>query len=269
MKPVGMLSIAWITIAVCCLFTAASPDQAVLARGDSPYHFGFKRSQNRQPASIDQEGFKEILQKNGGVFLGDPADKSLYLTFDNGYENGLTPQILDVLKAKKVPAAFFVTGHYLLDQPDLVKRMAAEGHVIGNHSWSHPDMTTIGDDQLRVELAKVRAETTRLTGKDRMHFLRPPRGIFDARTLALAQKEGYTSIFWSVAYKDWVTDSQRGAAYAYEKVVSQLHPGAIILLHAVSRDNAAALSAIIDQARKEGFVFRSLEELPGLGLPPS
>ncbi|WP_081756827.1 delta-lactam-biosynthetic de-N-acetylase [Gorillibacterium massiliense] len=243
------------------------PAHAAADAGDRPYHFGFKRSHDRLPASIDDEGFKDLLQKNDGVFLGDTANKNLYLTFDNGYENGFTPRILDILKEKKVPAAFFVTGHYLKDQPELIRRMAKEGHVIGNHSWSHPDITQISDARLKEELAKVKQETARLIGSDRMHFLRPPRGIFDARSLAIAKAEGYTSVFWSVAYKDWDTNAQRGAAYAYERVISQLHPGAIILLHSVSRDNTEALGSIIDRARKEGFVFKSLEELPGRGFP--
>src|SRR5690606_34178015 len=111
----------------------------------APYHFGFKRSKNGSLPSIEQEGFKSILEKHEAIFLGDTNKKELYLTFDNGYENGFTTPILDVLKAKQVPAAFFVTGHYVKSQPELIKRMAEEGHLVGNHSWSHPDMTTISD----------------------------------------------------------------------------------------------------------------------------
>lgn len=116
---------------------------------EQPYHFGFKKSRGGSPASIDEEGFKPLLQRHGAIFTGNPARKSLYLTFDNGYENGYTAPILDVLRVKKVPAAFFVTGHYVKDQPELLKRMVREGHIVGNHSWNHPDMTTICPSRAR------------------------------------------------------------------------------------------------------------------------
>lgn len=224
------------------------------------YHFGFKKSENGQLPSIDQEGFKAILQQNDAIFLGDTKQKELYLTFDNGYENGFTPAILDVLRDKKVPAAFFVTGHYLKDQPELVKRMAAEGHVVGNHSWSHPDMTRISNEKIKTELAQVQTEIHRLTGQQ-TSYLRPPRGIFNNRTLAESRAQGYVNVFWSVAYKDWDTNVQRGTDYARQQVLKQLHPGAVILLHSVSKDNTEALASIIDEARKQGYVFKHLNEL--------
>jgi peptidoglycan-N-acetylmuramic acid deacetylase len=227
-----------------------------------PYHFGFKKSKNGQPASIDQEGFKGIIEKHGAIFLGDTTKKELYLTFDNGYENGYTAQILDTLQKKKVPAVFFVTGHYVKDQPELLQRMVAEGHLIGNHSWSHPDMTQIANEQIKAELEKVKEETARITEQKQMHFLRPPRGIFSERTLAVSRQLGYTNVFWSIAYKDWDTKAQRGWKYAYDSVTAQLHPGAVILLHSVSRDNAEALAPIIDNARNQGYEFKSLAQFP-------
>ncbi|WP_416285466.1 delta-lactam-biosynthetic de-N-acetylase [Paenibacillus barengoltzii] len=238
------------------------------AQADVAHHFGFKKSVGGQLPSINEEGFKDIIDKHGAIFFGDPSSKVLFLTFDNGYENGYTAPILDTLKAKKVPAIFFVTGHYIKDQPELLKRMVAEGHLIGNHSWSHPDMTTISDAQIREELEKVKSATAKVTGQAKMDFLRPPRGIFSDRTLRVTKELGYTNVFWSVAYKDWDVNDQRGANYAYQKVVSQLHPGAVILLHSVSKDNAAALGAIIDEARRQGYEFKSLYELkPGQSRP--
>jgi peptidoglycan-N-acetylmuramic acid deacetylase len=245
-------------IAAALCFTSAAP---IAADSDTSYHFGFKKSKNGSLPSIDQEGFKEIIYRHGAFFMGDPASKQLYLTFDNGYENGLTPQILDTLREKKVPAVFFVTGHYLQDQPDLVKRMAAEGHIIGNHSWSHPDMTQISDGRIKEELEKVKTETARITGQKEMMFFRPPRGIFSERTLAVSRELGYINVFWSLAYKDWDVRQQKGWQYAYRQVMDQLHPGAIILLHAVSKDNADALGKIIDDARKQGYEFVSLDRL--------
>nr|WP_276355833.1 delta-lactam-biosynthetic de-N-acetylase [Cohnella sp. YIM B05605] len=228
---------------------------------NTPYHFGFKKSRNGSLPSIAQEGFMPVLQKHGAVFLGDVGRKELYLTFDNGYENGYTTRILDTLKEKQVPAAFFVTGHFVKDQPDLVRRMAAEGHLIGNHSWSHPDLSQSGPERIRSEMEKVRAETAALTGRPDMRFMRPPRGIFNGRMLEECRKLGYTGVFWSVAYKDWDVNHQRGGQYAYQSVLGQLHPGAVILLHSVSRDNAEALGRIIDDARKQGYEFKSLDRL--------
>jgi len=237
----------------------------VRAHADGAYHFGFKRSKGGQPASIDEEGFKAILQKHGAIFRGAssvaPGAKELYLTFDNGYENGFTPAILNVLRDKKVPAIFFLTGHYVLSKPDLVKRMTAEGHLIGNHSWSHPDMTQVSDAKIREELAKVKTAVADLTGVKTMAFVRPPRGIFSDRVLRVCEEEGYSNVFWSVAYKDWDPNEQRGADYAYRQVMAQLHPGAVILLHSVSRDNTEALGRIIDDARKQGYEFKSLDTI--------
>jgi peptidoglycan-N-acetylmuramic acid deacetylase len=237
------------------------PIYGAAAFQDVPYHFGFKKSKNGQSASIDQEGFKPIIVKHGAVFLGDTTKKELYLTFDNGYENGYTAKVLDILKEKQVPAIFFVTGHYVKDQPELVKRMVAEGHLVGNHSWSHPDMTQISNERIKSELERVREGVAQVSGQQEMRYLRPPRGIFSERTLAVSKALGYTNVFWSIAYKDWDTRAQKGATYAYESVMKQLHPGAIILLHTVSKDNADALGAIIDDARKQGYEFKSLDQL--------
>jgi peptidoglycan-N-acetylmuramic acid deacetylase len=231
------------------------------ANQDVPYHFGFKKSKGGQLPSIDQEGFKGIVDKHEAIFLGDTSKKELFLTFDNGYENGFTPRILDILKEKKVPATFFVTGHYVKDQPELLKRMTAEGHIIGNHSWSHPDMTQISNERIKEELDKVKQAVAEVTGQKEMAFLRPPRGIFSDRTLAVSKKLGYTNVFWSIAYKDWDTKAQKGWKYAYDSVLAQLHPGAVILLHSVSRDNAEALCKIIDAARAQGYEFKSLDLL--------
>ncbi|TCS81037.1 delta-lactam-biosynthetic de-N-acetylase [Tepidibacillus fermentans] len=225
------------------------------------YHFGFKKSKEGKLASIAQEGFLEIVKKNGAIFLGDTNKKELYLTFDNGYENGYTIQVLDILKEKRVPATFFVTGHYAKSEPELLKRMVAEGHIIGNHSWSHPDMTRISAQKIKEELDKVKKEVSLVTDQKEMKFMRPPRGIFSEKMLAVSRELGYTNVFWSIAYKDWDTNDQKGWKYAYDKVMSQLHPGAVILLHSVSKDNAEALRKIIDDARKQGYEFKGLDQL--------
>lgn len=249
-------------IGISLLLTSALPVDSIMASPDHPYHFGFKKNKNGQLPSINEEGFKGIVDRHGAVFLGDTTKKELYLTFDNGYENGFTPKILDTLVAKKVPAIFFVTGHFVKEQPELLKRMAQEGHLIGNHSWSHPDMTTVSNQKIKDELTKVSDAVQHVTGQANMRYLRPPRGIFSDRTLAVTKDMGYTNVFWSIAYKDWDTKVQRGAKYAYDSVMAQLHPGAVILLHSVSKDNAEALGMMIDEARKQGYEFKSLEQLP-------
>lgn len=226
-----------------------------------PYSFGFYKSKNGQLPSIAREGFMDMLKRHNAVFLGNTEEKELYLTFDNGYENGFTPGILDVLKDKQVPAAFFVTGHYIKDQPELIRRMASEGHTVGNHSWSHPDMTTLEPARIAEELEKVRSGVEALTGQKDMKYLRPPRGVFSERVLKECAAQGYTSVFWSIAYKDWEPDKQKGADYAYARVMEQLHPGAVLLLHSVSQDNAQALGRIIDEARTRGYSFKPLDQL--------
>jgi len=231
------------------------------AEKEKQHHFGFKKSVNGQLPSIQEEGFADIIEKNNALFLGNTQKKVLYLTFDNGYENGFTAPILDILKEKNVPAAFFITGHYIQDQPELIKRMAVEGHIVGNHSWSHPDMTTMSNAQIKDELAKVKQGFKEITGLDTMNYLRPPRGIFNDRVLKISYDEGYISVFWSLAYKDWEVNNQKGAEHAYQQIMKQIHPGSIMLVHSVSSDNTAALPKIIDDARAKGYEFESLDQL--------
>jgi peptidoglycan-N-acetylmuramic acid deacetylase len=226
---------------------------------NSPIHWGFKKAKNGGTADAGKP-LEQLIERHGAFYKGDASNKDLYLTFDNGYENGYTAKILDILKREQVPAAFFVTGHYLKSAPELVQRMAKEGHIVGNHSWSHPDLTTVSDSKLKEELEKVRAETEVLTGNRNMAYLRPPRGIFSERTMDLAKKEGYTHVFWSLAFVDWYTDQQKGAQYAYDNIMRQVHPGSIMLLHTVSKDNADALEKVIQDLKKQGYQFRSLDE---------
>jgi peptidoglycan-N-acetylmuramic acid deacetylase len=250
-----------ILVALLTLCVVMFPLAASASSMDKPHHFGFKRSKAGELASIDDEGFKDILQKHEAIFLGDTSKKELYLTFDNGYENGYTPKILDVLKAKQVPAAFFITGHFAQDQPELVKRMVDEGHLIGNHTWSHPDMSQISNEKIKDELYKLKEKVASLTNQKEMKFTRPPKGTFSDRSISVSKEQGYTHVFWSIAYKDWDVNDQRGGGYAYKKIIDQLHPGAVILLHSISKDNAEALGKIIDTAKEKGYEFKSLETM--------
>jgi peptidoglycan-N-acetylmuramic acid deacetylase len=224
------------------------------------YHWGYKKSRNHQPPDAGKQ-YNDLLKKHDAFYLGNTSKKEIYLTFDNGYENGFTPPVLDVLKEKKVPAAFFVTGYYLKDQPDLIKRMVTEGHIVGNHSWHHPDLTQVNDVRFKKELEMIREEYKRITGLDNMTFLRPPRGTFSERSLVLANQLGYQHVFWSLAFVDWQTDKQKGWQNSYENIMAQIHPGAIVLLHTVSKDNADALAKVIDDLRKQGYEFKSLDHV--------
>lgn len=227
--------------------------------GNAPIHWGFKKGKNEEQADAGKP-LDDLLNRLGAYYKGDPTKKDIYLTFDNGYENGYTGKILDILKKEKVPAAFFITGHYIESAPDLVKRMAAEGHIIGNHSWHHPDMTTVSNERIAKELELVREGTEKLTGVKNMTYLRPPRGIFSERTIQAANQHGYVHMFWSLAFKDWNTDQQKGWQYAYDNILKQIHPGAILLLHTVSKDNADALEKVIQDLKSRGYTFKSLDD---------
>lgn len=247
-----------LTVILLCLLVSGQPVYGE-DYNNEPHYWFLNKSDNHQPAQTSPQ-FVEWLDKYGGFYLGDTDKKELYLTFDNGYENGYTSKILNVLKEKNVPAAFFVTGQFLKDQPDLVIRMHKEGHIVGNHSWHHPDLTDVSNKRLKRELKKVNEEYKALTGGSDMQFLRPPRGIFSERTLAISEQLGYHNVFWSLAYVDWERKRSRGADYAYDNIMEQIHPGAVLLLHSVSKDNANALSDVIDDLREQGYTFKRLDQ---------
>jgi len=204
------------------------------------------------------------IAQYGAYYLGDTAQKELFLTFDEGYENGYTEKILDVLLEKDVPAAFFVTKSYIRDNPELIARMVDEGHVVGNHTIRHKSSPSLSEAEMIAELTGVAEYYKEATGLDMPPFFRPPMGEYSERVLAITQEAGYYTIFWSFAYEDWKQDKQPGAAKAHERVVDGLHNGAILLLHAVSSSNAEAMGDIVDSARAMGYEFKSLYELPNI-----
>ncbi len=189
------------------------------------------------------------------------TEKVLYLTFDCGYENGYTAKILDTLQEKQVSAAFFCTLPQVKDNPELIARMINEGHIVGNHSVKHPSFPTLTRLRMAEEI-KGMDDYLRTNFGYSEPFFRFPMGEYSDCALDLVGSLGYQCVFWSVAYADWDLDNQKGADYAFETVTARLHPGAVILLHSVSPDNAAALGRIIDWAKQEGYVFHSLRDLP-------
>ncbi len=200
-------------------------------------------------------------KKYNAYYVGDTQNKVIYLTFDEGYENGYTSKILDILKNKQVKAAFFVTEDYIKRNPQLIKRMQAEGHTVGNHSSRHLSSPELSDNEFSQELTKTANTYKEITGYDMPKIFRPPMGDYSERTLALAHNMGYKTIFWSFAYKDWETDNQPGKDVAYNTVMERYHNGAILLLHAVSSSNTEALPDIIDSLKAQGYSFETLNTL--------
>ncbi len=196
------------------------------------------------------------------VFVGNQEEPVLYLTFDAGYENGHTEAILDALKKHNAPAAFFVVGTYIQQNPELVKRMAAEGHIVGNHTWHHWDMDKIGDRvTFEKELTDVEAAYEQVVGQPMPKYYRPPRGVYAEQNLAMAQALGYRTVFWSLAYVDWKQDEQPSREEAFDKLLSRVHNGAIVLLHSTSATNAEILDELLTKWEEMGYRFGSLEEL--------
>lgn len=205
----------------------------------------------------------EELKKYDAYYVGDTSQKVIYLTFDCGYENGYTEQILDALKKHSAPAAFFVVGHMIESAPEIVKRMAAEGHIVGNHTYHHPDMSAISrQDAFQKELDSLAELYCQTTGQELSHFYRPPQGKYSEENLKQAQALGWKTVFWSLAYVDWNTDNQPTAEQAFSKLLPRIHDGAIVLLHSTSRTNAEILDELLTRWEEMGYTFHSLEDLP-------
>ena len=224
--------------------------------------FFIPNDKSETPQVNDKLNFK--LSDYDAIYNGpkSPNVKSLYLTFDEGYENGNTAKILDILKENQVPAAFFVTRPYIKDYPDLIKRMDEEGHLVCNHTSHHPSMAKILDkEKFTKEFTEVEEEYSKVTGKEMPKFFRPPMGKYSEQSLAYTEELGYTSVFWSFAYKDWLVDEQPSKEAAKKKILDKVHNGEIALLHAVSDTNTAILDEILKELKSNGYEFKSLNDL--------
>ncbi len=224
--------------------------------------WGIVRGKDNKTPRADP-GTPEILKKYKAIYIADTEAPIIYLTFDEGYENGYTADILDVLSRQKANAIFFITGPYLNQHENLVRRMVEEGHIVGNHTVGHYSLPTLTDE-------KIEREVTELDSlfyekfKKHMVFLRPPKGEYSEHSLEVTSNLGYINVFWSFAYADWDRNNQKGWENAYNKVMPNLHNGAILLLHAVSSDNAGALERIIADARKKGYEFGNVLKLEAI-----
>ena len=209
----------------------------------------------------------ELLRRYDAAYVGNGDEKVLYLTFDAGYENGHTETILDTLRKHDVKAAFFLVGNYLQKNADLVRRMVEEGHIVGNHTMTHPDMSTISEKEaFQKELAGLESLFQEVTGKELPKYYRPPRGIYSEENLKMAQELGYKTVFWSLAYKDWENDNQPTADYAMGKLIPRTHNGAVILLHSTSKTNAEVLDQLLTQWKADGYRFETIDKLFDLAL---
>ena len=202
---------------------------------------------------IDPTKLQEQFAEIGGKWLMED-DKHICLTFDEGYENGYTAQILDTLQEKNVKAIFFCTYDYVRDNPELVARMIDEGHIVGNHSYRHYNFTKVDIETATEEITFLHEYVMDKFGYE-MKYFRFPEGAFSELTLALANDLGYETLFWSFAYADWDTSSPPDPSKAYDLITSSTHNGAIFLLHAVSSTNADILGSVIDNVREQGYTF--------------
>ena len=267
MKKIFLLLILSLTIVGCSVNetknTAVNTEESIISDINSidnkGYGWGFKKEQGKAP-DIPEET-QAILEKYDAFYIDNSGEKVMYLTFDEGYEAGYTPQILDTLKEKGIKAAFFITGDYFDREQELVRRMHDEGHIIGNHTEHHPNLHKLGDYKKMQDELKSLDDKYYLLFGEHMEYMRPPEGEYSERVLAAAKNLGYKTAFWSFAYRDWLRDNVRGKEYAKESIIPYFHDGAVLLLHAVSKDNADALSDIIDEAKKQGFCFKNLDNI--------
>lgn len=241
---------------VCALRAVNRLGAAEAAAGITDWGLSFQSEGAPPVANASQEYLKNF----DALYVGDTNKKEIYITFDAGFENGNTERILDALKKHGVKATFFLVGNYFETQPKLVKRMAEEGHTIGNHTYSHPDMSKIGDIQsFQTELQKNEALYRDVLGSEMPKLYRPPQGKFCEENLKMAQQLGYSTVFWSLAYVDWYTDDQPTPEQAFSKLLPRIHPGAVVLLHSTSSTNAEILDELLTKWEETDYSFGDLE----------
>ena len=217
-----------------------------------------KTDKNQRP--VFPNYVDSYIEKYNAYVIGS-EEKEIYLSFNCGYEfNNYTLDVLDILKEQNVKAVFFITGDYLRSSTDIVKRMKEEGHIVGNHGNTHADLSTLLSGEIKKELVDFELCYKQVMGVDYTDkFFRPASGRFTEESLKIATELNYTTVFWSLSYKDWETDNQPGKEIAYEKIMRSVHPGCILMLHTVSQSNVEALGDAISDLKGQGYTFKSLE----------
>lgn len=237
---------------------ASTTGNQVIVKNTENWGLGFGEEGSKPTGNASVEEMK----KYNAYYMSESEEKKIYLTFDCGYENGNTEAILDALKKHNVPATFFVVGHYLETAPELVKRMVEEGHTVGNHTYHHPDMSKISDEEaFKKEMDDVRNKYKEVTDQEMPMYYRPPQGKYSIGNLQMAQKLGYSTFFWSLAYVDWNVDAQPSHEEALSKLTKRVHPGAVVLLHNTSKTNGEILDELLGKWEEMGYSFGKLEEL--------
>ncbi len=255
MKKRGLILLVGVIVAVAAIVIAQFATDSV-ATGAWGLSFRQEGMAPSGPATADQ------LAQFDAAYLGDGEKKVLYLTFDAGYENGCTEKILDILKKHNAPAAFFLVGNYMEKNADLVRRMVDEGHIVGNHTMHHKDMSKLEDKAtFQKELTDLEDLFRGLTGKELPKFYRPPQGTYSQKNLQMAKEMGYKTVFWSLAYVDWKNDDQPTAQAAFDKLLPRTHNGAVVLLHSTSQTNAQILDELLTKWEDQGYVFESIDKL--------
>ena len=235
-------------------------EKSVETAADGNTNWGLSFQKEGEPpvgnASVD------VLKQHNAYYIGDTQEKVIYLTFDAGFEAGYTPAILDTLKKHNVKAAFFVVGNYIETSPELVKRMVDEGHIVGNHTYHHYDMSKIADaESFSKEIRSLEELYKETTGQEMQKFYRPPQGKYSENNLKQANDLGYKTVFWSLAYVDWYQDQQPTKEEAFKKLIPRIHPGSIVLLHSTSKTNCEILDELLTQWENLGYTFGTLNDL--------
>ena len=253
-QRIVLLTILTVLCINCCIYAGAS----------DACHWYCKRTDDHSQPRFGND--LSWVQEYGGIYIDQvkddaAADKVVYLTFDAGYENGNVEKILNVLKEENVPGAFFILGNLIDRNPDLVKRMSEEGHLVCNHTNKHKNITKLDQADIKQEIQALEHAYTELTGKQMAKYFRPPEGTFDKDSLTVVQECGYKTVFWSFAYEDWDNQKQMNPHDAKRKIMDNLHNGEIMLLHPTSATNAAVLKEVIQEIKSMGYRIGSLDEI--------
>lgn len=247
-------------ISVVSVNTMYSEEKAVETSSsidNKKFEWGIKREKNHVQPDVGAKN-KEIMDEYTGIYMGNSEKPYVYLSFDNGYEAGYTNKILDVLKSNNVSATFFITAHYLNTASDLVKRMIEDGHIVGNHTVNHKDLTTLSDEEIKKEIMDLHNAVYQKFGYE-MKYFRPPKGEFSERVISIANSLGYKTVMWSSAYDDWDKEKQNREEYGKKKIINNIHNGAVILLHATSKDNSNILKPVIETLQSKGYTFKNID----------
>ena len=220
--------------------------------------WGIKRAKNHEQPDLGNMN-RQLIEKYNGMAMGNKESKNIYVTFDLGYEAGYTENILNTLKENNVPAAFFITAHYVNTASDLVQRMIDDGHIIGNHTVNHKSMPNISEKELEKELMNLHTSIYEKFGYE-MKYMRPPKGEYSERSLNTTVRLGYIPVMWSFAYADWDEAKQPSNTEGINKIVDNVHNGEIMLLHATSKTNMEILNTVIKKIKDLGYEFKSLDE---------